>query len=57
MHLKQGLIINMSKTDLILRLHEEIAKAERRQLPNATKPSGCMRGLLKAIEIIENYKE
>ncbi|UUV46893.1 hypothetical protein [Bacillus phage vB_BanS-Thrax4] len=47
----------MSKTDLILRLHEEIAKAERRQLPNATKPSGCMRGLLKAIEIIENYKE
>lgn len=47
----------MSKTDLILRLHEEIAKAERRQQPHATKPSGCMKGLLKAIEIIENHKE
>uniref|UniRef100_A0AB39C7K2 Uncharacterized protein n=1 Tax=Bacillus phage KoopaTroopa TaxID=3234046 RepID=A0AB39C7K2_9CAUD len=47
----------MNKIDLLLKLHEELAKAERRQLPHAIKPSGCMRGLQIAIEIIENHKE
>lgn len=47
----------MSKVEILLRLHEELAKAERRQLPHTTKPSGCMRGLQIAIKIIEEEKE
>ncbi|UGO50885.1 hypothetical protein PQE70_gp032 [Bacillus phage vB_BanS_Nate] len=47
----------MSKNEILLKLHEEMAKAGRRQLPNATKPSGCMRGLQLAIEIIKEHKE
>jgi len=47
----------MSKVEILLRLHEELAKAQLRQLPHTTKKSGCMRGLEIAIKIIEEQKE
>lgn len=45
--------VYLSKDEILSRLNQGIEDAKGRQKPNATKDSGCMRGLKKAIEIIE----
>lgn len=45
----------MRKKDILYKLRKEYELAKKRQLPNATKESGHMRGLMKAIQIIESY--
>ena len=42
----------MRKKDILFKLEKELKKAEGRQLPNAENPSGVMKGLMKAKEII-----
>jgi hypothetical protein len=44
------------KQDILNELNHELEEARKRQLPNAKRESGCMRGLLKAMEVVENYK-
>ena len=44
------------KTDLLLELNDEYDKARKRQRPFATRDSGQMRGLMKAMELIKKYQ-
>ena len=46
----------MRKKDILFKLEKEYKQAERRQLPDAEKPSGVMQGLLKAMEIVRKSK-
>lgn len=46
----------MRKKDILFKLKKEVKKAEKRQLPNAKKDSGHIRGLKNAIRIIQEHK-
>lgn len=45
----------MRKKDILYKLHKEYKLAKKRQRPNATKESGQMKGLMKAIQLIESH--
>ena len=46
----------MKKRNILFKLKNEIKIAEKRQKPNAIKDSGHIRGLKRAMKIIQEFK-